>query len=310
MKKISLVIPCYNEASALSAFYSRASRVAEDLSAFDMEFLFVDDGSTDNTEAVLRGLASRDGRIKLLFLSRNFGHQRAITAGLDHCIGDYIVVLDADLQDPPELIPKMVALLDEGYDLVHTVRTDRSVDPLFKRISAKLFYAMMKRWVLPELPENAGDFKVFNRKVLDALKDYRESVRFLRGAFATIGFKQTQVEFTREARHSGHSKYPTWNMLRFARDAIVSNTVLPLRLSFFFGLLTLCVLPLYAAWAIYDYIQGTAHDPLMLIMLGMTQLFSGAILIMLGVLGEYIKVLVLETKHRPLYIVKEWKSRD
>lgn len=302
---VSLVVPCYNEAEVLESFYECASRVIGELSAYEAEFLFVDDGSTDGTAGVLRQLAERDARVKVIFLSRNFGHQRAITAGLDFCSGDFIIVMDADLQDPPELIPKILEKLESGFDLVHTVRSDRSVDSVFKRVSAKLFYTIMKRWVLPDLPENAGDFKGFNRKVLNALGEYRERVRFLRGAFATLGFAQTRVEFKRAARHSGTSKYPTWNMLRFARDAIVSNTVLPLRIGFVLGLMAILALPFFIAWAVYGMFTGAQRDPLLLVLMGMILLFSGLTLMMIGVLGEYIKALILETKQRPLYIVRE-----
>ncbi|HNT89940.1 MAG TPA: glycosyltransferase family 2 protein, partial [Candidatus Hydrogenedentes bacterium] len=180
---VSIVAPCHNEAGLIDAFMARLLPLCAALSRFRFEIVFVDDGSSDATEAVIARLCAEHAHVKGVALSRNFGHQRAITAGLDFCAGDYVIVMDADLQDPPELIPNMLGKLEEGYDVVHAVRADRTVDSFCKRATAKLFYAFMRRWVLPDLVENAADFKGFNRRVLDALRRYPERVQFLRGLF-------------------------------------------------------------------------------------------------------------------------------
>lgn len=305
-KHVCVVAPCHNEGGLLAHFVERVKALQLDLPQFDLEVLLIDDGSTDDTEGVIARFAAGDTTIKGVILSRNFGHQRAIAAGLDYVDADYVVVMDADLQDPPELVPAMLAQLESGYDVVHAVRIDRSVDSIPKRVSARLFYAFMRRWVLPELVENAADFKAFNRRALDALRDYREHVRFLRGLVATLGFRQATVPFVRAARHAGLSKYHLRNVLRLARDAIVSNTVLPLRLGLFAGVLLWCTLPLYggACLAAHYWGGGLATPGLHIVVALMLWLF-GLTFVFVGLIGEYLKVMLLEMKDRPLYIVRD-----
>jgi glycosyltransferase involved in cell wall biosynthesis len=299
-KRVSIVAPCFNEESVLPAFLDRVRAVAKGLDQYDFEFLLVDDGSRDATRDVVRAQSAQDPRVRGVFLSRNFGHQRALTAGLDFAIGDYAILIDSDLQDPPEVIADILARLEEGFNVVHTVRADRAVDSPLKRGSAQLFYAIMRRWVLPELPYNAGDFKGLDREALDAFQFYRERVRFLRGMFATLGFRQTSVTFKREARFSGTSKYPLRAVLRLARDAVVSNTVLPLRVGGIAGLAMLVLSCFIFAWGMLStktYLFGLQTALMLLI--------GGLILCMLATIGEYLKVIMLEVKRRPLYIVRE-----
>lgn len=304
-KTVSIIAPCYNEAAGVAAFLDALAAVADEAGAYDFEFVLVDDGSRDETEAVLRARIETDPRVRVVALSRNHGHQRAITAGLDFCAGDYAIVMDADLQDPPALIPAILAALDDGWDVVHTVRRGRRSDGPMKRLTAWGFYRVMRRWVLPELPENAGDFKGFNRRARLALAAYGERVRFLRGLVATLGFRQTAIPFVRPARHAGRSKFPASSMLRLARDAMVSNTVLPLRLFFYFGVLTLLAVPLYAGACIAWHVcVEPLAAPGSWILIGVVSVFSGLILTALGLIGEYLKCLVLETKQRPLYTVR------
>lgn len=298
--KVAIVAPCYNEEDVLPAFIARVQAVAAELPRFDFEFLLVDDGSRDTTCDVIRQLAEADPRIRGVFLSRNFGQQRAITAGLDFCDADYIIVMDSDLQDLPELIHEILPQLEAGYNLVHTVRADRSVDSFLKREAAQFFYALMRRFVLPELPYNAGDYKGFDREVLHAFRQYRERVRFLRGIFATLGFRQTTVTFRRDSRHSGRSQYPLKAILRLGRDAVLSNTTWPLRLGAVAGAPMLLASP----FAFIAALLATGHrhanlNTALLLFIG------GAILTLLAAIGEYLRILVLETKHRPLYIVRE-----
>lgn len=302
---VSLIVPCYNEAEGIAHTLARLSAIAEECPGYRFEFLFVDDGSQDATESILAEKILEDARVSLVVLARNFGHQRAITAGLEYCSGDFIVILDADLQDPPELIPEILALLADDFDVVHTVRSDREVDPLFKQLSAWGFYAVMRRWVLPELPINAGDFKGFNRRVLKELLRYREHVRFLRGSLATIGFRQTELPFVRAKRHAGDSKYALRNMLRLARDAVVSNTALPMRVALYGGLLTLLLgLPVYTAAMVMLHTAAIADEPVAAVAGGLVIFFSALVLCFLGIAGEYLKVIVLEVKDRPLFIVR------
>ena len=304
-KRISLIAPCYNEGASIEAFLVAIRRIAHALPQYQFEFLFVDDGSTDQTIPLLLSHVDYDRRIRVLSLSRNFGHQRAITAGIDWCSGDFVIVLDADLQDPPELIPQIIEKLEEGFDIVHTVRVDRGVDTLGKRMSAWIFYKVMHRWVLPDLPRNAGDYKGLNRRAVETLRLYRERVRYLRGLFATMGFRQTQIPYTRALRHSGGTKFSRRAMVRFARDAVVSNTVLPLRAGLYAGAGMLLGSPLLAA-ALAAYYRGVNHtEPVALMVLLLVWLCAGALLCMVGAVGEYLKVLVLEVKQRPLYVVKE-----
>ena len=304
-KTVSLVVPCYNESAMVDTFIAHMEPLIAPLTRFNFEYVFVDDGSQDGTEERIATLAAGDPRIKGISLSRNVGHQRAITAGLDFCGGEYVIILDADLQDPPELVPKILEQLEAGFDVVHTVRADRSADAPFKRITAKLFYLFMRRWVLPELTENAGDCKGFNRHVLLALRQYRERVRFLRGLFATLGFRQTSIPFKRPKRFAGVSKYNLRNMLRLTRDAIVSNSSIPLRAGFYAGLLTWLSLPIYAAVLAVLALLGHAPAHLALwILAGVFFFFCGFMLLLLGLIGEYLKVLMLEVKARPLYLVR------
>jgi polyisoprenyl-phosphate glycosyltransferase len=304
-KRVSIIAPCYNEAGGLDEFLAQLRTVTDALPAFDFEFILVDDGSTDDTEELLARRAGMDPRVKAVFLARNYGHQRAITAGLDLCSGDYAIILDADLQDPPELIPEILDKLEEGFDVVHTVRADRSVDSFGKRAFAKICYWGMRRWVLPELRENAGEFKGMNRRILDALKNYRERVRFLRGAIATLGFRQTEIVYNRAKRYEGTSKYPTWQTFRLARDAMVSNTVIPLRFGFYFGVAVLFFLPLYLLSCVAAALRGIPPNLLLILgLLGVIAFFSSLILILLGLIGEYLMCIIREVKQRPLYIVR------
>jgi polyisoprenyl-phosphate glycosyltransferase len=309
--RVSLVVPCYNEAEGLPEFLAAVCDAADGMPDREFEFLFVNDGSTDATEAMLLSHQKHDPRTRIVSLSRNYGHQRAITAGLDHCTGGYIIVIDADMQDPPELIPAIIKKLDAGADIVHMVRTSRAADSFCKRATAKLFYMVMRRWVLPELPENAADFKGFTRRVCEELRRYPERVRFLRGIIATLGFRQEEIGYTRPVRHAGRSSFPFRNVVRFARDAVVSNTILPLRTGLYAGLLAWGALLLYGCGMLAGLLTGSRpEEPLLHFILGLLLAFSGLILILLGVIGEYLKCLILETKQRPLYIVREVLSAD
>lgn len=299
-KTVCIVAPCYNEEAVLPAFIARVLEIAAGLPNYTVSLLLVDDGSRDATCEVIRAHAASDPRVRGVFLARNYGQQRAITAGLDCCDADYVIVMDSDLQDPPELLPEILAKLEAGFNVVHTVRADRSVDAPSKRFSAQLFYSLMRRWALPELPYNAGDYKGLDRAAVQAFRQYRERVRFLRGIFATLGFRQAELHFHRELRGAGNSKYPWRSVLRLARDAVVSNTVWPLRVGAAAGLPMLALSPValcMAIWGTGPRLQGLNTALLLFV--------GGLILCMLSAIGEYLKVILLETKQRPLYIVRE-----
>jgi dolichol-phosphate mannosyltransferase len=302
---VSIVAPCYNEGETVEPFLRRVRLVAASMSEYAFEYVFVDDGSLDDTAMRIKVEADRDPCVKLISLSRNFGHQRAITAGLEFCVGDLIVVIDADLQDPPEKIPEILERLSSDCDLVHMVRSDRSVDSFMKRASARMFYALMRRYALPEMASDGPDFKGFNRDVLNALLQYRERVRFLRGIFATLGFRQASIPYERAARHAGGTKYSLRKMFALGRDAMVSFSVLPLRVGFIVGAPSIGLAVIIGVFAIFKGLfLGGLHAPGQTVIIIMLSGFSGLILMALGAIGEYLGCLIREAKRRPLYIVR------
>lgn len=307
--RVTVIVPCYNEEDVLEASYARLDVVTQGLEDYAFTFLFVDDGSRDGTHRILASLAEQDKRVQVATLSRNFGHQVAITAGLDLCGGDLFIVIDADLQDPPELIPEMLERLDQGYDLVHMIREDRQVDSFSKRVSARLFYWVMRRFVMSELPENAGDFKGFNRAVLEAVRQYHERVRFLRGIFAGLGFKQTEIAYTRDVRHAGRSKYPLWRVLQFATDAVLSYSPLPLRVFLWTGALACVGSVLFAIVCVALWCTlGRGVDAKFATLVTLIGGLGGLVLVALGIVGEYLGRIFVELKGRPFYIVRETRN--
>jgi len=300
-KLISVVVPCYNEGEMVETFLQTICGIAAKMSAYRFEFVFIDDGSTDNTEAMLEAAARQDERVRALVLSCNVGHQRAIMAGLEHSRGDFIVIIDADLQDPPSLILEMIARLEEGFDIVHAVRRDRSVDSLSKRLSAKLFYLLMRQFVQPDLVENASDFKAFTRPVLVALLGHEQRVLFMRGLTSALGFRQSTIPFTRAPRHAGDSKYPIKKMLRFARDAVLGNTVLPLRLIALPGVFTILATPLYWAGLYMVSSRFSMEFLLIMAMLGALAMLGGFALASFALVAEYLGLIIQEVQRRPRY---------
>jgi dolichol-phosphate mannosyltransferase len=303
--RITLVVPCYNEADVLDTFYERACKALDAVPDSTAEFLFVNDGSTDETGDILSRLSSKDPRVGVITLSRNFGHQRAISAGCDFAAGDFVVVLDADLQDPPELIPQMIAALRGGFDVVHMVRSLRPGDSWGKRFTARLFYSLMRRMALPELPSDAGDFKAFNRTVLEAFRTYGERVRFLRGVFAAMGYRQTHIDYIRDGRHAGKSRYGWRQMCRLALDAIISFSIVPLRLSAIAGVLVWLATALLVVMAL---LQRGAHSWLDIAVLGLVGFSSGGLFLGLWIVGEYVGRLFREAQHRPRYHVRTTRN--
>jgi len=300
---VSLVVPVFNEAAVLPMLLPRLRACLDGLRGGG-EICFVNDGSEDGSVAYLESESRSDPRITIIDLSRNFGHSIAITAGLDHARGDAVVVMDCDLQDPPELVPHMVALYRKGFDVVHARRRTRRGESPFKRATARLFYWTM-RLAADRSPEpHVGEFRLMSREVVDALQALRERHRLVRGLVAWVGFRQTVIDFERPARAAGTTKYPLLKMVRLAWDGMTSLSAAPLRVATLLGLAALLCGATYAAVAIYvGWVQGRGVP-------GWTSLvivnifFSGVVLICLGLVGEYVAKIFEEVKGRPLYFVR------
>jgi dolichol-phosphate mannosyltransferase len=301
---LSVVIPCYNEADGLAELHRRVSTAARGCFGEDHEIVLVDDGSRDATRAVMRTLAAADPRVVGVFLSRNHGHQLALTAGLHVCRGERILILDADLQDPPELLPEMLAVLEAGADVVYGQRVARDGETFTKRATAKAFYRLLERLVDVPIPRDTGDFRLMTRRALEVLNSMPEQHRFVRGLVSWLGFRQVAFPYHRQARFTGETKYPFSKMLRFAVDAITGFSTLPLRLATLLGALfgAAAVLVLaysLAAWAFGAAVAGWTSLMVIVLVLGSVQLF------VLGVIGEYLGRLYIQAKGRPLFVIEE-----
>jgi polyisoprenyl-phosphate glycosyltransferase len=302
---LSVVAPVYNEEELIDAFVARASAAVAD---YDYELILVNDGSADSTPQKLDRIAQRDPRVRVVHLSRNFGHQAALTAGLEHAIGDVVAMIDADLQDPPELIRDMLAQWRDGADVVYAVRKEREGETAFKLATASLFYKLFRKLAQVDLEPNSGDFRLLDRKALDALLSMTERSRFLRGMTVWVGFTQTAVSYERDARTAGETKYTLRKMLRFSLDAIASFSHLPLQLATYIGLISATIafilIPVVVALHFAgSYLPGFGSLTIAILLLGGIQLIA------LGVIGEYVGRIYDEVKHRPLYIVREERNR-
>jgi polyisoprenyl-phosphate glycosyltransferase len=303
---LSLVIPVYFEELVIEAFYRRAIDALAPLEhEFSMEMVFVNDGSTDRSLEILLKLHEQDPRVKILNLSRNFGHQAAITAGVDHVSGDVVVIIDADLQDPPEVIVQMVSKWREGYKVVYGVREKRRGESVFKRLTAKVFYRIIGYLSDTALPVNTGDFRLMDRSVIEYFREMREESRYIRGMISWLGFKQCGVTYIRDPRFAGNAKYTLGKMLRFAFNGITSFSEKPLVLAGWLGLfITACGFSL-----LLYIIAGRLLNPEKLVsgwasLMGIVVFFGGIQLLSLGVLGQYIGRIYREVKRRPLYIME------
>ena len=303
---ISLVVPVYCEEDVLPEFYARTFRVLTALSpSYDYELVFINDGSTDHSAEILSSLAQKNDRVKVIHLSRNFGHQKAITAGLDHASGEIAVIMDADLQDPPEVIPEMLKKWTEGFKVVYGVRRQRRGESLFKRLTATAFYRLLNSVSELKFANDSGDFRLLDRAVIDSFKQIREDNRYIRGLISWIGFSQCPITYDRDPRYAGKTKFNLRKMLRFALDGVTSFSERPLELSSrmgflvtFISFLSACKL-IYAKLFLPSYlVQGWTSVMVAVLFLGGIQLIA------IGVLGEYLGRIYRETKQRPLYIVQ------
>ena len=300
----SVVAPIFNEIGNLPEFYRRVKESLDQTGEI-WELLLVDDGSTDGSTEKIRALAAEDERIKPVIFARNFGHQLAVTAGMDYANGQAVVIIDSDLQDPPEVILEMIAKWREGYEVVYAVRSEREGETWFKLFTASLFYRLIYRITDVNIPMDTGDFRLLDHKVVQVMRQMRERHRFLRGMSVWVGFKQTGVQYKRAARFSGTTKYPFKKMLKFASDAITSFSYFPLQLATYLGFfaagLSILAIPVVIALRLLgsETFLGQASTLIAVLFLGGVQLIS------LGILGEYIGRLYDQAKGRPLYIVRE-----
>ena len=308
--KLSIVVPCFNEEACLTELHQRLSAAARSAAAKDYELVLVNDGSRDGSWEAMQRLAEADRNLVAINLSRNHGHQLALTAGLDLCRGDTILVIDADLQDPPELLgPMLETMREQRADVVYGVRRSRAGETAFKRATAHGFYRLLSRATEVDIPLDAGDFRLMSRRALDALLAMPEQARFIRGMVAWIGFRQVPFAYDRHQRFAGETKYPLRKMMRFALDALTGFSSAPLKLASHFGLglsfgSVLLVLYIAYAWAAGRSIQGWTSLMLVVVVLGAIQMF------VLALMGEYIGRLYNEAKGRPLYIVQDIAGGD
>jgi dolichol-phosphate mannosyltransferase len=305
---LSVAVPIFNEVETIRELHRRLSEVAAGVGPH--ELVFVDDGSTDGSWDELVGVAAADPNVRLVRLSRNFGHQVALTAALEAARGDMIVSLDGDLQDPPEVIPRLVERFDEGCDVVFAVRTRRAGETRFKLATASLFYRGIDRMSATSIPAQAGDFRLLSRRALDALLAMPERARFLRGMTSWIGFRQGTVEYERDARYAGTTKYPLRRMVRFASDAVTSFSTTPIRAVVALGFATVLLCAAALVWTLYlrlftdETVQGWTSVIVVVLFLGGVQLLS------LGIIGQYVGRIFDEVKGRPLYVVAEVVDQD
>ncbi len=302
---ISLVLPCYNEEEAVDLFFENVLPILDQL-RLSYEIVCVNDGSTDNTLGKLVDLKKTVTQIKIIDFSKNFGKDAALSAGLDFSTGKCVIPIDCDLQDPPELIPEMIKIWQsQNVDVVLAKREDRSEDSLTKRATAGLFYKIFNRLSDLKIPENVGDFRLMDRKVVDVVKSFRERKRFMKGLFSLAGFKATSIGYKRPVRSNGQSKWNYWKLWNYALDGVTSFSTVPLKISTYFGLLVTLLAFLRGGWILIRTLIFGVDVPGYASIMTAILFFGGVQLISLGIIGEYLGRIYLETKQRPLYVVRE-----
>lgn len=304
MKKVSLVIPMYYEEEVAKECYNRVTKVLSSLQDYTYEIIFINDGSKDRTLEILEGIAKKDTNVKIISFARNFGHQCAVTAGLQEVTGDAIVIIDADLQDPPELIPDMLKFWEDGNEVIYGKRKTREGESKFKLFTAKMFYKTLNALSDVDIPKDTGDFRLVDKKVVDVINSLPEHNKFLRGLFSWVGFQQTPFEYERKERFAGKTKYPLKKMLKLASDGIISFSTKPLKIVGGLGILSMVISLLILVYAILSFIFHWHNLTAGWTSLMVTMTFlSGIILISLWMIGEYIARIYDEVKQRPQYII-------
>ncbi|WP_168122077.1 glycosyltransferase family 2 protein [Paenibacillus sp. HB172176] len=305
--KYSVIVPMYNEEAVIEHTYDRLKQVM-DCTEAGYELIFVNDGSKDRTVELVTMIADFDPHVRLLDFSRNFGHQIAISAGMDYAGGEAIIVIDADLQDPPEVILAMIEKWKEGFEVVYGRRLERKGETIFKKVTAKAFYRVLRSMTTIDIPLDTGDFRLIDRKVCDVLRGLKEKNRFVRGLISWIGFKQTSVEYVREERFAGETKYPLKKMVGFALDGITSFSYKPLKIAGYLGFFLSFGSFIYLLVVLFQRLFTDTTKAGWASMMAIILLFNGIILLLLGVIGEYIGRIYDESKDRPLYILRETKG--
>ena len=306
MKKVSLIIPCYNEEEVLPILYERLNKVSKLITDYETEFIFINDGSKDKTEEIVEKLYEQDKRVKLYSFSRNFGHQAAVSCGIHHTNSDLAVIIDADLQDPPEIIPDMIKMYEETKSpIIYGKRISREGETFFKKITATLFYRTINLLSEVQFPVDTGDFRLIDKKVIEAYKSFSESPKYIRGLISWMGFEQRPFEYHREARAAGGTKYTLKKMMKFAMTGIISFSTKPLKISLYLGLISILVAIVFSVRVFYLYlfypnnlVKGWASTIITVLFMG------GAHLISLSVISEYLSSIFTESKKRPEYILK------
>lgn len=308
MKKVSLLIPAYNEEDSLGLLYNELNKVIDTIPGYEFEILFVNDGSNDNSLDILRNLQKRDSRINYISFSRNFGKETAMAAGFDYVSGDAVVIMDADLQDPPQLIKEMIMYWEEGYDDVYAKRRSREGETWFKKFTSSAFYRLLQRMTKIPIQEDTGDFRLLDRRAIESLKKLREKQRYTKGMFSWIGFNKKEILFDRKPRAAGETKWNYLKLFNLALEGVTSFTTFPLRISTILGILVSIFSIVYMfviliksmIWK--DPVKGYPSMMVTILFLGGVQLIS------LGIIGEYVGRIFNETKYRPLYIIDEYNN--
>lgn len=306
MKTISILIPAYNEEEVLQPLYERLGKIAGETHGYKFEFLFINDGSSDKTLETLQKLAGKDDRISYINFSRNFGKEIAMIAGFDHAIGDAVVVIDADLQDPPELIPKMIEYWEEGYDDVYAKRKSRAGETWFKKKSSEFYYAILQKVSRVPVQRDTGDFRLLSRRAVEAMKQFRESERYTKGMFSWVGFKKKEIMYDRDPRLAGTTKWNYRKLTNLAIDGITSFTTAPLRISALLGIIVSLFAFLYICYTVIKTLFYGADVAGYPSLMAAILFFGGVQLLSLGIIGEYVGRIFNESKRRPLYFVEEY----
>ena len=306
MKKISVIVPMYFEEAVVSECYSRLKEVLINLKKYEYEIIFVDDGSRDQTLTILEKIALANKNVKIISFSRNFGHQAAVGAGLRYSTGDAVIIIDADLQDPPELIPQMIELWENGNDVIYAKRKSREGETKFKLFTAKMFYRILNDLSDVSIPKDTGDFRLADRKVVDVINSLPEHDKFFRGLFSWVGFKQAPIEYERKERFAGETKYPLNKMIKLAKDGIFSFSTKPLRFVTKLGIISMIISILILIYSLlsfaFDWNNLTAGWTSIMVTI---TFFAGVQLISLGMIAEYIGRIYEESKNRPSYIINK-----
>ncbi len=309
MKKITILVPAYNEEEALPFLYERVSKIMDEMKNYEFELLFVNDGSKDNTLKEIKELREKDKRVSYVDFSRNFGKEIGMIAGLDYATGDCVIIMDADLQDPPELIPQMVELWEQGYDDVYAQRKSRAGETWLKKFTSKMYYKVLQSLTKVEIQKDTGDFRLLDRRCVNALKKMRETGRCSKSMFSWIGYNKKAIFYDRDPRIAGKTKWNYKKLIDLAIDGITSFTTSPLRISTYISIPTFLALFIYFIYVIIKCIRLNiaiqAYQAIILLIL----FFAGVQIILIGIMGEYLGRIFNESKHRPLYLVNEYNGK-